>query len=299
MTRAEEGLLLLSCPLGDAQARVLSAARFHALAAAVARADGQGDAMRELTKDDLQTLGCAPQEAEQIVWLLSREAQLRRYLAAAERRGFFVLTRLSPDYPHSLRKKLGAHAPAALFCAGDRATLRAPAVGLVGSRALGAPGRQFARTVGTLAAREGFALVSGGAAGADTCAQEACLAAGGQVVCYLADALSARTNEPLPPGLLLVAEAGWDIPFSAPRALARNRLIHASGERTLVAQTDCGHGGTWSGTTENLRHGWSEVYVCDDGSPGAQALCERGASAIAPDALTSLRALVPNQLRFF
>lgn len=47
----------------------------------------------------------------------------------------------------------------------------------------------------------------------------------------------------------------------------------------MVAQTSPGFGGTWNGTEENLRRGWSPVFFFDDGSPGAQALIERGATA--------------------
>ena len=102
--------------------------------------------------------------------------------------------------------------------------------------------------------------------------------------------LPARRN------VLFLSEGGWTLPFSATRALSRNRLIHAMGEKTLVAQTGFGSGGTWSGTLDNLCHGWSTVFVHDDGSMGAAALIARGAEPVA--ALTSLRALEPAQARF-
>ncbi len=299
MTRAEEGLLLLCCPLGDAAARPLTAVQYRVLAARVQASKRCGDPTRELTEDDLRSLGCPPQEAARIAGLLRRETQLARYLAAAERRGISVLTRLSPDYPARLRAALGTSAPAALFYAGDRRIISRAAVALVGSRALRETGRQFAARVGTLAAREGFVLSSGGAAGADTCAQEACLAAGGQVVCFTADALSRRLETPRPDGLMLVGELGWDIPFSTPRALSRNRLIHALSMKAFVAQTDCGTGGTWHGACENLKRQWSPVFVCNDASDGARALCARGASAVSLEQLTSLRACLPNQTSLF
>lgn len=66
---------------------------------------------------------------------------------------------------------------------------------------------------------------------------------------------------------MYLAEQAYDAPFSTPRALGRNYLIHAMGEKTLVAQCRAGSGGTWDGTTENLKHGWSPVFVHDDGTP--------------------------------
>ena len=96
--------------------------------------------------------------------------------------------------------------------------------------------------------------------------------------------------------MLYLSEGGWTLPFSAVRALSRNRLIHAMGEKTLVAQTGFGSGGTWNGTLENLRHGWSPVFVHADGSEGALALIARGAEPVRE--LHTLEALCAAQLRF-
>lgn len=68
------------------------------------------------------------------------------------------------------------------------------------------------------------------------------------------------------------------------------------GRKTLVAQCRAGAGGTWDGTTENLRHGWSPVFVSDDGSEGAQALIARGAVPVRT--LSGLDDLQPAQLQF-
>ena len=91
-------------------------------------------------------------------------------------------------------------------------------------------------------------------------------------------------------------EGGFEFGFSAQRALSRNRFIHAMGEKTLVAQTSFGKGGTWNGSLDNLQHEYSPLFVFDDGSEGARALCARGATPV--QALTSLQALTPAQLSF-
>ena len=101
---------------------------------------------------------------------------------------------------------------------------------------------------------------------------------------------------PAPANVLYLADQGYDLPFSAQRALARNHFIHAMGEKTLVAQCRAGTGGTWDGTTENLRHGWSPVFVNSDGSEGAQALIACGAAPVRT--LSSLDDLQPVQLQF-
>ena len=196
-------------------------------------------------------------------------------------------------FPQRLREQLGARCPAALFCRGDLRLLQRPCISVVGSRHLASPGAQFAAQAGRLAAREGFTLCSGDAMGADRTAQEACLRGGGSVLIFPATELvycPAREN------VLYAAEGGFELGFSAQRALGRNRFIHAMGEKTLVAQCRAGTGGTWDGTTENLRHGWSPVFVNSDGSEGAQALIARGAAPVRT--LSSLDDLQPVQLQF-
>jgi predicted Rossmann fold nucleotide-binding protein DprA/Smf involved in DNA uptake len=144
-----------------------------------------------------------------------------------------------------------------------------------------------------LAAAEGFVLVSGNARGADRTAQEACLAAGGAVIAVLPAELSAHAPEN--DRLLYLCLTGWHLPMEPYRALERNRIIHALGEKTFVAQSHRS-GGTWSGSEENLRRGWSPLFVHDDGSEGCSALISLGATPVMLESLFSLSALQPAML---
>ena len=272
--------------LSLAQARELSR---RARAAGI----GEEDPFRDVTVKDVRRLGYSEYEAGHIVSLLGRERQLDGYLLAAEKAGVTVITRLDNRFPRKLREQLGARCPAALFCRGDLRLLQRPCISVVGSRHLAQPGAQFAAQAGCLAAKEGFTLCSGDAMGADRTAQEACLRDGGSVLIFPATELvycPAREN------VLYAAEGGFELGFSAQRALGRNRFIHAMGEKTLVAQTGFGKGGTWNGSLDNLQHEYSPLFVFDDGSEGARALCARGATPV--QALTSLQALTPAQLSF-
>ena len=293
MTAAERGVLLLCAELEDGL-RPLSMAQFRELSLrAQAHGRPQGALEAELTERDLLRLGCTEAESAQIKALLAREQTLEAALSAAAREGIVPLTRITAAYPTPLAQKLGTSCPPVLFARGDLLLMRRRCIALVGSRELGEAGRRFARRVGELAAVEGFTLVSGGAVGADREAQEACLRAGGSVIVFTPGSLCAL---PAREKVLYLSEGGWSLPFSAIRALSRNRLIHAMGEKTLVAQTGFGSGGTWNGTIENLRHGWSPVFVHDDRSEGARALIARGAEAVTD--LGSLAGLSPAQLRF-
>lgn len=272
MTAAEQGLLLLCCPLEDGL-QPLTAGQYRRLRGLVRAHRREEDGNRPLTAADLSAIGCDAAEQERILRLLDRDAALEQALRRWQRLGIGICTRLSPDYPQALKQRLEDDAPAVLFLLGDRSLLQRPCVGMVGSRELSEAGTAFATAVGRLAARNGLALVSGNARGADRMAQAACLKEGGGVIAFVADRLTKQTPKN---GVLYVSEDSPERDFSALRALRRNRLIHGIGICTYVAQVQNGSGGTWSGTARNLQAGWSPVFVHDDGSEGARALLELG-----------------------
>ena len=285
-------MLLLCADLGDGQ-KPLTPAQFRRLRVHVlARPEGEAPAERTLEEADLRALGLEASFARRVAALLDREAALDAYLRVGRELDVSPVTRVSPLYPARLRV-LGQDAPTVLFCRGDSSLLQRPAVALVGSRELTEAGRTFARRVGELAALEGFVLVSGNARGADQTAQEACLAAGGAVISVLPDSLA--DHDPAGERILFVSEQGWHLPIAPYRALDRNRLIHALGEKTLAAQSRL-TGGTWSGSLENLRRGWSPLFVNEAGGPGCARLIALGANPVRLETLDSLRALTPTQL---
>ena len=293
MTPGERGFLLLASHLGAPERRPLTGPQLRSLSQRVRELQGD-DPDRDLTEADLRGLGYGREMAARIVGLLAEEERLDHYLSRAKRAGCVPITRISEHYPVLLRQRLGLDAPAVLWARGDLDLLNAPAVALVGSRDLNHENREFAAEVGKQAAIQGLALVSGNARGADRTAQDACLAAGGSVISVVADELG---KHPLRENLLYLSEDGFGEPFSAQRALSRNRVIHAMGWRVFVAQTALQTGGTWDGTARNLRARWSDVYCFADGSPGAAELCRMGAFPIGIPELSdfaSLDATEPN-----
>lgn len=295
MTPAERGFLLLCCNLGDPEEKPLTLAQLRTLRRRMQEAPPFRNPERDLEARDLMLLGLSMTEAEHIAHLLSRTALLDTYLQLGREQGVTPLTCRSADYPPAWRQRLGNEAPAVLFAKGDLMLLGRPCIALVGSREIGPANESFARHVGKLAAQEGWVLVSGNARGTDRIGQDACLEAGGQVISILADSLLEHT--PLE-GQLLLAPDSFHTPFSAPRALYRNVLIHALPEKVFVAQSQQGHGGTWGGTVENLRRGLSPVFVYGDGSAGAIALAELGAQPV-EDGFPSISELLPDQISLF
>ena len=277
MTAAEEGVLLLCSALGEKDAHPMTMPQFRELGMRVRSAKMSGDPLRELSLQDLLDLGYAEEQGRRILYLLSREEVLRRYIRDAEAAGCVPLTRLSSGYPSRIIRHLRFSCPPVLFARGDVSLLERPSVALVGSRVLRPENEAFAKEVGRWAAEQGLVLVSGGAAGADITAQQACMEAGGQCVVFVADQL--LRHEASEQVLHLSAD-GFDLPFSNYRALYRNHFIHIQGDRVLVAQCTAGKGGTWQGCMENFKRGWTEIFVFDDESDGAAALFDRGAVGI-------------------
>ncbi|MBR2937131.1 MAG: DNA-processing protein DprA [Oscillospiraceae bacterium] len=290
MTARERGFLLLTSPLGDPNRKPLSVAQFRTLADRAEKMD-QPMEDRELCAADLMKLGYDMQMAERIVCLLEGNAALQRYVSRGRQLDCIPVTRVSQAYPYAVRKRLGLDAPGCLWAKGDLNILSSQTISLVGSRDIMSNNRIFAEMAGYEAARQGITLVSGDARGADRAAQEACLASGGKVICVVADELY---KYPIRKNVLYLSEDSYDLPFSSQRALSRNRVIHALGYLTLVAQCTAGAGGTWDGTTRNLRNGWSPVFCFDDGSAASLELQQLGATLLKTEQLSNMAALQPD-----
>ena len=114
------------------------------------------------------------------------------------------------------------------------------------------------------------------------------LASGGAVIGIVADRL---TDHVPVPNMLYLSEEGFDLEFSAQRAISRNRCIHALGLCAIAAQCSLRTGGTWDGSVKNLRYGWSPLYVFDDGSESSELLEQMGAVKIGLTDLTDLQNL--------
>ena len=295
MRAQEAGFLLLTSKLGNPDRRCLSTAQLRVLAQRMQAAE-RPETDRELDYLDLVALGFGEEMARRIVGLLEEEELLEHYLRRGERKGCAPLSRLHPKYPQELRQRLGLDAPGCLWAKGDLSILEMPKVALVGSRDLLPENRHFAQEVGRQAALQGYALVSGNARGADRAAQEACLAAGGRVISVVADELD---KQPIRERILYLSEDGFAGEFSAARALSRNRVIHALGCKTFVAQCGYQKGGTWDGSVKNLRFGWSPVFCFRDGSPAMEGLTQMGAELVARENLSRFESLQKGEMSLF
>lgn len=294
MTGAERGFLLLTSHLGNPVRRPLTVAQFRVLTERM-QVSSRNPEDRDLMPEDLKALGYGWEMAERIVALLSEEELLDRYLQRAKKLGCIPVVRISEDYPPVVRKRLGLDSPGCLWARGEVELLKEPTISLVGSRELREENWRFAAEVGRQAALQGYVLVSGNARGADRAAQDSCLDQGGKVISVVADEL---WKQSLLENVLYLSEDGYEEAFSAQRALSRNRVIHALGLKTFVAQSSLKTGGTWDGTVKNLRFGWSPVFGYEDGSEAMDLLFQMGTTPVRMEQLNSIYDLSQNQTSF-
>ena len=294
MTGPEQGFLLLTSNLGDADRKPLTVAQFRNLAKRVQNTQREMSS-RDLELEDLRCLGYEQAMAERIYGLLSGVNQLRTYLKRAESCDCYPITRLNPVYPDAVYRRLGMDCPGVLWAKGDVTLINRPAVAVIGSRELNPDNQKFAEEAGRQIAKQGYVLVSGNARGADRTAQEACLDAGGNVISVVADSLQ---NQPLTEHMLYLSLDDFDQPFSAQRALRRNHVIHTMANVTVAAQCTLGKGGTWEGILANIKNGWNPVCIYADGSDAAAELQNRGVQNICVDDLQDLPVLAQQTLNF-
>lgn len=287
MTGPRQGFLLLTSSLGDPERKPLSVAQFRNLAKRVAESERE-DGFRDLQIGDLVKLGYDTPMAERIYCLLCDTNRLREYLRRARDCDCCPVTRLDPEYPLSVRKRMGLDSPGVLWAKGDVSLLNRPAVAVIGSRELRNENAKFAMEAGYQIAKQGYVLVSGNAKGADQTAQAACLESGGSVISIVADSLQ---KQPLVRNVLYLSLDAFDASFCAQRALHRNHVIHSMASLTVAAQCTLGKGGTWDGILTNLKNGWNPVCIFADGSEAAADLQNRGVQTVSVDDLQNLAAL--------
>ena len=180
------------------------------------------------------------------------------------------------------------NAPPVLYGCGDRTILDAGGLAVVGSRKVEEDLIEYTEDVGRLSAAAKEAIISGGARGIDQAAMRGVMEAGGRSVGVLANGLEraalnrGNRNTLLEGQLVLVCPYDPAARFVVGHAMQRNKLIYALSDAALVVNSDHGHGGTWTGATEQLaKLRFASVYVRASGrrSKGLEGLLDRGAKS--------------------
>lgn len=277
--------LLLAQRLVDTAASPLSAREYWTLL------DRVGDPAQLLGRsaDDLAGDLDDPELAARVATRMDAATALAFELERLEGLGVQVVTSVDDAYPARLADRLGPKAPALLHVVGPVSLLAGDLLGVVGFRDVDPVAKDVAVSAGRAAVAHGWGVVSGGARGVDRFAMNAAVEAGGVAVGLLADALVRVTKEPELRRLVgeervcLATPFAPTMGFTPANAMARNKLIYALGQRTLVVTSDHERGGTWSGAKEALGKGLGfevGVWIGDGEGPGNGPLVARGARPI-------------------
>ena len=143
-----------------------------------------GSALTVLREELASSGGQATLLPEDPAPLLGRAAA---EITAWNRDGFQLVTVLDDEYPQNLRTVYDR--PPILFVSGQLSPRDARSIAIVGARQASAAGLAAAAGIADALARAGYVLVSGLAAGIDTAAHEAALAAGGRTAAVIGTGL--------------------------------------------------------------------------------------------------------------
>ena len=243
---------------------------------------------------------CGLSTAQVAQWRAPDEDRIARARAWLDDPNHHLIGWQDPDYPPLLRRS--PNPPLALFVAGQPTRLWHPSVAVVGSRSPTPGGRDNAAAFARALAATGLAVASGMAAGIDTAAHLATLAAGGLTIAVLGtgpDVAYPRANAGL---LARIAEHGAlvseHLPGTGPlreHFPSRNRILAGLTLGTVVIEAAQRSGALI--TARLASEGGREVFALPGSihnplSRGCHRLIRDGANLV-ESAAEVIEALVP------
>jgi predicted Rossmann fold nucleotide-binding protein DprA/Smf involved in DNA uptake len=229
-------------------------------------------------------LGLNDQQVYRVQKLLARGGQLGIELERLKNMGIWVTTRAEATYPLRLKKALKQKSPVILYGAGNQRLLQTDGIAIVGSRNVDQNGTLFTEQLAKKCVSEKLTVVSGGAKGVDTIAQDTAVQYGGRAIAVLADGLESRIMRKeyreviVAEKLLLLSSFNPKARFKVYTAMERNKYIYSLSKYAVVVSSAVGKGGTWAGATDNLRGGWVPLFIRsgDDIPDGNKKLLDQG-----------------------
>lgn len=212
-----------------------------------------------LEKENVKNVAKATEiDFEYLNKLLERGVQLGFAIEEWHRNGIWIISRSDNDYPTRYKKHLKEQAPPLLFGIGDRSLLNVGGIGIVGSRNVDEEGNIFAKEAAEVCAKNNIPVISGGARGVDQIAMTSSLNIGGITIGVLAEELFKTSLErgyrnAIAEGkLVLISHCHPNARFNVGTAMARNKLIYALSDYSLIVSAEFNKGGTWAGAVEEL-----------------------------------------------
>ena len=240
---------------------------------------------KEVLRDELLL---SDAEINRIDFLLKRGGNIAIEIERLESLGIYITTRAEENYPNRLKKTLKKYSPPIIYYSGNLDLANRKAVAIVGSRDVDNDGVLFTKKFASKCAREGYVIVSGGAKGVDSIAENTSITENGCAISIVSNNLNKKIKEKsvrnaiLEGRLLVMSTVNPDAHFTVYRAMDRNKYIYGLSQYAVVVSSSYDKGGTWNGATENLKRKWVPLYVRnDEGIPlGNKNLMELGGKPI-------------------
>lgn len=199
--------------------------------------------------------------------------------------GIYAIGMDSEYYPERIVKAREKDAPPIFYIYGNKELLKGRMISVTGARNPQSESENFARRCGIAIADNNYTLVSGGAIGCDTIAQNAASGCGGSCVIFPAAPMymtlkNQKFRHLCQSGrMCLVSDVNPYFDYSKAAVLRRNKYIYICSDASFVCESGNGVGGTYRGALEYLQNGGNNVYVFkNDKLLGNRLLCENGAA---------------------
>ena len=222
----------------------------------------------DISSEDIKKrLYLSDEEIVKIEKLLSRAGQFGVELSSLNERGIFTLTMSDPEYPTALKNKLRKLAPPILYYSGNLSLLSNRGVAIVGSRDIDEAALKFTEKLSKRCTNDGLNIVSGGARGVDSIAENVANQSDGTTVIVVADSLEKKIRQKdtreaiLRKQSIILSAFRPDMSFQTYVAMERNKYVYALSDFVVIISSDFNKGGTWAGASENLKNDWVPMFV--------------------------------------
>lgn len=222
---------------------------------------------KEVLKDKLLL---DDEEINRIIVLLKRGGNIAIEIEKLESVGIHITTRAEKNYPQGLKKVLKEYSPPIIYYSGNLDLANKKSVAIVGSRDVDDTGALFTKKFAVKCAKEGYVIVSGGAKGVDSIAENTSIGENGYAISIVSHELNKKIREKavrnsiLEGRLLAMSTVNPNSRFTVYAAMDRNKYIYGLSQGAVVVSSSDGKGGTWTGAVQNLKKKWVSLYVRND-----------------------------------
>lgn len=171
-------------------------------------------------------------EVNRIDFLLKRGGNIAIEVEKLESSGIYITTRAESNYPNRIKKTLKNYSPPIIYYSGNISLINKNSVAVVGSRDVDEGGILFTQELASKCAREGHLIVSGGAKGVDSIAENTIIENGGSAISIVSNNLAKKIKEKhvrnsiLKGQLLIMSIVNPRANFTVYGAMDRNKYIY-------------------------------------------------------------------------